>query len=270
MQPILLCDETYNNNYSEHYSLFVRLLQNCYTIIILDNIRKKYVYLKHVVITDDNDYKKKLYNDEIFNNKFENSNLIFSTNSIFIVPKAFSDKNNLSNYSKFNSGEENSEIYISESPFETSLHFILPELFTEIKNKFSSFNVIPHSLLLLKQAEFDTLKSRNCNGLYIFLMENSFEAVVLKGSSLQLFNVYEYKSIDDFLYFVNLLFELFKLDKDKDFINISGLVQKNDSLIKSLETFFKNIMFSKFNSSNIYSYKFNEVPEHFFSDICYI
>jgi len=272
MLQISLIDETFNGLNSEHYKLTIQFLPDGFSYTLLDNVRKKYVLLKHYQFKNNektlDEINGILATDKLFNFKYESVRTFIFTKNITIIPSVFSDREKISKFTTFNFGEINSnESYECKAAFDSTLAFCLEQNIIKILSSLNCHIFYPHAITVLAEAQKDCLQKENCTGMYLSLLSGNAEVVVVKNSKLQLFNIFQYHSEDDLCYYFIYLFNLFQFDKEKTPVTVSGITQKNDSRLVKIEQFINKLQFSKPSSKYIYSYRFNEVPKHHFSNL---
>ncbi len=272
MQQISLIDETFNILNSEHYKITLQILPDSFSFTILDSLRKKYVLLNHYQLENSENFndvlKPIIPNNEILKSNFEDFRVFVFSNNITIVPLAFSNAQSNEDFPKFNFGGENSNNSFScRAAFDSTLYYNISKEINDILLLLNYKVLYPHASSILKEAQIACLQKESFNGIFLGLLYQYVEVVVIKDNKLQLFNVFQYQTDDDFCYYLVYLFDLFKFDKEKNPIVISGITKKNDSRIIKAEQFFKKIQYSKASTQIIYSYRFNEIPQHNFSNL---
>lgn len=272
MPLISLIDETFNSLNSEHYKLTLQILPDGYSYTMLDSVRKKYVLLKHFKISNSenslNEIISLINNDELLKLKFENSRAFIFTNKVTIFPNSFSQKDKISHFTNFNFGESNnSEDFVCKSSFDSNMAFSIPNSIKEVLSSINCTLFFPHAITVILEAQKECLQKESVSGIYLNLLNNNAQIVVIKDNKLQLFNIFPFQTDEDLCYFMVYLFDLFKFDKENIPVTVSGIIQKNDSRITKLEQFIKKIQYSKSSSQYIYSYRFNEIPQHHFSNL---
>ena len=65
----------------------------------------------------------------------------------------------------------------------------------------------------------------------------------MKNKKLLLFNVFEYHSKEDFIYYVLFVFEQLNLDVETTPIKLSGQIEKDDDIYSILYTYVRHIGF---------------------------
>ncbi len=272
MQQISLIDETFNILNYEHYKTTLQILPDSISFTILDSIRKKHVLLNHYQLDNSENFNDTIMSifseSEILKSNFEDFRIFVFSKNVTIIPNTFFNLERCNEYLKFNSGEENTNnIFSCDTSFESTLAFSLN---LETNNLLSTLNyktLYHHASSLLKEAQIICLQKEIFSGVLINILSQYVEVAVIKDNKLELFNVFQYQTENDLCYYLVYLFDLFKFDKEKCPIVISGIIKKNDSRIIKVEEFFKKIQYSKTSTQHVYSYRFNEVPQYYFSNL---
>jgi hypothetical protein len=271
MNSISLIDETFNSLNAEHYYVTLQILPESISFSVLDSVRKKYILLKNLPLEDEKlipqELSKLFESEELFQSKIGNLRTIIFTEKTTIVPTAFSSKDNTSKLLSFNFGENvNQDFQSCKTPFEATLAYSIPNEIVDFLSNKNCTCVYPLALTLLSEA-FKISKLKDNQQVVIINFLNYFAqvAIVIDGK-LMLFNIFPYKAIEDLSYFIVYLYDLFNLDKEKVTLSVSGITEKNDKRITHIQQFIKEVQFSKTNSQYIYSYRFNEIPQHHFSN----
>lgn len=272
MKQISLIDETFNSLNSEHYLVTIQLLPDSISYVAFDSVRKKYVLLKYIPcnIVENNfeELKSIVSNESFLKSKLEGIRAFVFSKDTTIIPDSFLQKDKISHFTSFNFGESDySENMVCKSAFESNIVFSLPSQINEVFKSINCNSIYPLATTVLTEANKDSLQKDNMSGVYLNLLKNNVQVVVINYSKLQLFNIFNYQTDEDFCYYILYLFDLFQFDKDKVPVTISGITQKNDSRIVKLEQFIKKLQYSKSNSKFVYSYRFNEIPQHHFSNL---
>lgn len=272
MQKYSLTDETYNIHNSEHYKVSLQILPDSFSYVVLDSVRKKYIILKHILISE----KENLYDElcklfeseELLSAPLQSFRTFVFTEKTTLIPSAFSLKEKTSQLLSFNYGENTNLIFQNcSTPFDATLAYSIPSEIIELLNKNKCSAIYPHALTLLSETHKICQQKDKQTGMVISILNNYAEIAIIENSKLLLFNSFPFKTVDDFSYYLVYLFDLFHFDKEKTPITISGITDKNDTRISAIEKFIKNTQYTKANSQHIYSYRFNEIPQHHFSNL---
>ena len=269
MNQISLIDETYNSLNAEHYNVTIQILPESISFSVLDTVRKKYVLLKNIPVEEEKQIPQELSklfeSEELFKSKIGNLRAFVFTEKTTIVPSAFSSKENTAKFLTFNFGDNSIYDFQScKTPFEATLAYSIPREIVELLNNKNCFSIYPLALTLLNEAY--KISKSNQQSVTLNLLNNYAQLAVVVDGKLMLFNIFPYKTVEDLSYFIVYLYDLFNLDKEKVSLTISGITEKNDKRIVNIQQFIKEVQFSKTNSQYIYSYRFNEIPQHQYSN----
>ena len=272
MQKHSLIDETYNLHNSEHYQVSLQVLPDSISYVVLDSVRKKYILLKHFLISEkDTSFHElcKLFeSEELLCAPLQSFRAFYYTEKTTLIPSAFSLKEKTGQLLSFNYGENSDLIFQNcSASFDATLAYSIPNDIIELLNKNKCFSIYPHALTILSETHKISQQKDKQTGMVVCLLNSFAEVAVIENSKLLLFNNFSFKTVDDLSYYLVYLYDLFHFDKEKTPITITGITEKNDIRITTLEKFIKTIQYTKSNSQHIYSYRFNEIPQHHFSNL---
>ena len=126
---------------------------------------------------------------------------------------------------------------------------------------FGEFTYKHSSTVLIDSVLQKATKSNNAN-VYLHVNSTMIEISVVENEQLQLFNIFEYHSKEDFIYYVLFVFEQLKLDVETTIIHLSGNIDKNDELFNLIYTYVRHVEFEKLNFSYNYSEKVSSDKLH--------
>ena len=203
-----------------------------------------------------NRLKTELSANSVFSDEFDTVTVIHQNELSTLVPKTLYDENNKADYLKFNTKILKTDFIADEDiAVNDSVNLYIP--YININNYiFETFGefIYKHSSTIL----IDTVlqkSSQNSNAvMYLHVNSSMIEVSVLENGQLQLFNVFEYYSKEDFIYYVLFVFEQLKLDVETITVHLSGNIDKNDELYDLLYTYVRHVEFEKLN----FSYNFSE------------
>ncbi|WP_299130369.1 DUF3822 family protein [uncultured Winogradskyella sp.] len=198
-----------------------------------------------------------------FSQAFNSVTIIHQNELAALVPKELYDENNKADYLKFNAKILKTDfIAHDEIAVNNTINVYIPyvNINNYIYDTFGGF-IYKHASTLL----IDTLlqRQKDAEGYLVHINVNtaSLEIVVSNNNELQLFNVFDYYSKEDFIYYVLFVFEQLNLDPEVTPIVLSGAITKHDELYNILYTYIRDIAII----NKDYKYKFldtvyNEQP----------
>ncbi len=267
-KPILLIDETFHPTFLSSYKATVLLSEKQISVSFMDYVRKKYIYFFSQSSEEaySTEVIKKILTEQYLNEKNVKSRFIVATPHVQIIPASFYKEENeaLAHHFVFNNDEQ---IHHCPSLYDSMLLFSLPAPIDEILQPFNQSLVYPHIQASIHLANFHLKKNKQKSTVLVHLHESFFEAIVIDNEHLVLMNTYSYQHADDILYFIHLLYQTLSLDKDTFPLVFSGQVDKKDDIIKKAKDFGFNIDYARLHTSNIYSYRFNELSIHRYASL---
>lgn len=203
-----------------------------------------------------NRLKTELSANSVFSDEFDTITVIHQNELSTLVPKELYDESNKADYLKFNTKILKTDfITHDEIAVNESVNVYIP--YININNYiFETFGefTYKHSSTVLLDSVLQKANESNSTEVYLHVNTTMIEVAVVENKKLQLFNVFEYHSKEDFIYYVLFVFEQLKLDAETTVIHLSGRVDKNDELYKLLYTYVRHVEFEKLN----YNYNFSE------------
>lgn len=275
MQDFAFVDETLDINLTQSYFLSIQVNLDGLSFCILDPVREKYIALHHTTFTRDlifDDYLDKLekyiQNTELLNHKFKAVKLIWLSGKNTLIPNSYFDKNKLKSYFEFNQKlNDLDEIHYNELKYVDAYSvFVLPN---QVANIFSKqFHNITYYNQQIPFIERSLYKHHTESKKVIVNINTDFiDICIIEDSKLLLYNNFVYKTETDILYFILYVFDQFNLDTQHTELFLNGQIEKNSTLYNQLHKFIKQLKFDKLPAEFSYSYTFNKVPAHAFTNL---
>ena len=275
MQDFAFVDETLDINLTQSYYLSIQVSLDGLSFCILDSVRVKYIALNHVnfqkdLIFDDlldtiEDY---IENNELLSYKYKSTKLIWVTKKNTLIPNSYFDQNKLKQYFEFNQKlDDLDEIHFNELKYVDAYSvFIIPNQIANIFSKqFQNITYYNQQIPFIEHALF---KHHSENKKVIVNVNTDFiDLCIIENSKLLLYNNFAYKAEMDIIYFILYVFDQFKLDTQSTELYLNGFIDKNKSLYNQLYRFIKHLKFDKLSEEFSYSYTFNKIPSHSFTNL---
>ena len=214
--------------------------------------------------------KEHLVTNKVLQQDFLNVHLIHENELSTLVPKPLFNDGNLADYLKFNAKILNND-YIShdELNFGNIINVYVP--YVNINNflydGFGDFEFNHYSTLLLN-AVFSIHKEKKEKTMYVNISNCHFEIVVMNGKSLELYNTFEYKTKEDFIYYILFTAEQLELNPEEFPLVLAGNISENDNLYNIAYTYIRNVTIFEaepsftLNIENTQAFKNNFVLQH--------
>lgn len=269
VKTFLTRNKVLNKNNIKELSIQVNL--NGLSFCILNRTSNTIEFLNSIVFRHKlnpfdvlNRLKTELSANAVFSDEFDSITVVHQNELSTLVPKALYDENNKADYLKFNTKILKTDFITHDDiAVNDSVNVYIP--YININNYiFETFGefTYKHSSTVLVDALFQKKHESDTTEVYLHVNSNTIEIAVLDKKQLQLFNVFEYHSKEDFIYYVLFVFEQLNLDVETTLVYLSGLVNKNDELYTLLYTYIRHVEFEKLNFNYSFSDKLNSDQLH--------
>ena len=202
------------------------------------------------------------------NYNFKNVSVEILNHEATLVPSALFREKDESTYFQFNFNDH--DAVIRSEPvraFEAMNIFGVPKLLTETLNHlFGSYDLHHHSTALLEGIHLSFKKSGE-KTFFLNIRKEYIDMVVTEGKKLVFFNSFNYKSIDDLIYYVMFACDRLQMNPETVPTLLLGEVERESAIYKLLYKYIRNINFAKRPEVFNFSYVFKEIPAHFYFNI---
>ena len=191
---------------------------------------------------------------------FETVTVIHQNNLNTLVPNEYFKKDALKSYLKYSIKTIATDlITFDELDFMNSKNVYIP--YVNINNflfqNFGEFEYKHYSSVLLEKL-FSIASNDIC--CYIHVSKSTFDIVIIKNSNLQFFNVFEYKTKEDFMYYVLFTLEQLELSTEETLVTVLGDIEEDSDLFRLMYTYIRNIDF--LSSKNAVFNNQKEISKH--------
>ncbi|WP_179018968.1 DUF3822 family protein [Winogradskyella forsetii] len=192
-----------------------------------------------------NRLKAELSSNTVFSEDFNAVLVIHQNELATLVPEQLYDATHKVDYLKFNSKIlGNDFITEDEISINKSVNVYVP--YVNINNYiFDTFGefVYKHSSSILIDSVLQNTETKEESIVHIHVNKSTIELLVIDNGKLQLFNVFEYYSKEDFIYYVLFVFEQLNLDVETTAVELSGHINKEDELFTILYIYVRHVSF---------------------------
>ena len=160
-----------------------------------------------------------------------------------LVPSALFEEAHLSDYLKYNTKIFKTD-FITYDVIQNKDAMLVYIPFVNINNyifeRFGSFEY-KHSATVLIDKILQLEKNNNQKKLYINIQQTHFELIALDGNSFKLFNRFEYKSREDFIYYILFTSEQLDFNPENFKCILIGAVEDNDDLFSIAYKYIRHV-----------------------------
>ena len=189
--------------------------------------------------------KAELSSNTVYSEDFNDVLVIHQNELATLVPAELYDAEHKVDYLKFNSKIlRNDFITEDEIVVNNSVNVYVP--YVNINNYiFDTFGefVYKHSSSVLIESILQNPEVTEDPIVYININKSTLELLVVENNKLQLINVFEYHSKEDFIYYVLFVFEQLNLDVETTNVELSGNVSIGDELFTMLYIYVRHVRF---------------------------
>lgn len=170
--------------------------------------------------------------------------VVIHKNGLFsLVPKALFKKEELANYLKFNAKiMANDHIAHDEITNHDLINVYIP--FANVNNHifdlFGAFE-FKHTGTVLISTLLNQTRATSQPVCYVHVAEKEMEIVVISDKKLLFYNHFEYKTKEDFLYFLLFSLEQLQIDLEKVQLMLFGLVEEGDSIFELCYSYIQSV-----------------------------
>ena len=160
-----------------------------------------------------------------------------------LVPSALFEEAHLSDYLKYNTKIFKTD-FITYDVIQNKDAMLVYIPFVNINNyifeRFGSFEY-KHSATVLIDKILQLEKNNNQKKLHINIQKTHFELIALDGNSFQLFNRFEYKTREDFIYYILFTAEQLDFNPENFKCILMGAVEDNDELFSIAYKYIRHV-----------------------------
>ena len=191
---------------------------------------------------------------------FETVTVIHQNNLNTLVPNEYFKEDALKSYLKYSIKTIATDlITFDELDFMNSKNVYVP--YVNINNflfqNFGEFEYKHYSSVLLEKL-FSIASNDIC--CYIHVSKSTFDIVIIKNSNLQFFNIFEYRTKEDFMYYVLFTLEQLELSTEETLVSVLGDIEEDSDLFRLMYTYIRNIDF--LSSKNAVFNNQKEISKH--------
>ena len=277
IEQIKFIDKSFDLDNINSYQLSLQIHMKGFSFCILDRDRNKFIALSNYFYNKINSYNilleeiKNIYNtDDLLKLNFNHVKLLFTTDKYTYIPAPFFDNNEIESVFSFNQELKKNETLLTNYTYGNSSYtiFSIPNFIKDFfTNKHTDLNIYHHSTPLIEEVLLKEKLTTNNSKVFLNILPNIFDLVIIENGRLKLFNTFTYNTNNDFQYHILNTFNILSLSPLTTQVSITGIIKHNDIKIETLKKYIKQIKFLNKPTHFTYSYEFNNIPNHYFSNL---
>jgi len=277
MDNIAIIDETFDINVTSSYHLSLQVCTHSISLAILDTIRMKFLAFKHIRFTEeipDEEMPAKiesLFNTEPYlHRNYKHFYFAYITPSATLVPTPLFKEEDAQEFLKFSVPVKLSDkiLHRPVSGLDAQLLYAVPEeLINLTKHHISNTRFFHHAIPFIENGLIEAKGKSNTNRVLTQIHHHIIDIVVVQDGKFMLYNSFPYRTHEDLVFFVLYIFDQFALNTTETELIISGIIDKNEDFDALIRKYIRRISYQEFNRSFTYSYTFNDLPQHSFTNL---
>jgi hypothetical protein len=173
---------------------------------------------------------------------YDEITIIHSNNLSTFVPTALFDEEYLGSFLQFNTKVFETDFFaFDELPNYEMNNVYIP--YVNMNNyfidQFGTFDY-KHANTILVNKLLDLSKNNEEQKMFVHISDSHFEIVIIQNQKLQLYNSFEYKTPEDFIYYILFTAEQLHLNPEIFKLELLGKISEQDSLFTIAYTYIRN------------------------------
>jgi len=251
--------------------LVIQVSLNGLSFASFDTLTNKVLSLEKITIGkfDRNVTIEELFSDAFL--KFEELKagydqivVIHSNNLSSFVPIPLFDEEYIGSYLQFNTKVFETDFFA----FDTLENYQMNNVYIPYVNmnnffidQFGTFDY-KHANSILVEKILDVSKNSYEHKMFVHICETHFELVVIRNQKLEFFNSFEYKTPEDFLYYILFTAEQLHMNPENFSLEFLGAIDEEHLLYKTAYKYIRNISLIEVDVTNN-QFSENQQREHF-------
>jgi len=190
--------------------------------------------------------------------------IIHSNNLSTFVPTALFDEEYLGSYLQFNTKVFETDFFAFDelSNYEMNNVYIpYVNMNNYFIDQYGTFDY-KHANTILVQKLLEVSKNNEERKMFVHVSDTHFEIVVIQNQKLQLYNSFDYKTPEDFIYYILFTAEQLHLNPESFKLELLGKITEGDSLYTMAFKYVRNVAMLDVSSMQN-SFTESENREHF-------
>ncbi|MFM7018357.1 MAG: DUF3822 family protein [Flavobacterium sp.] len=190
------------------------------------------------------DIMEEVYGDNPeLKHQYDEIAVIHSNNLSTFVPTALFDEEFIGSYLQYNTKVFETDFFT----FDTLENYEMNHVYIPYVNmnnffidQYGSFDY-KHAHTVLVSRLLDLSKNKEERKMFVHMNESHFEIIVVQNQKLLLFNSFEYKTPEDFIYYILFTAEQLQLNPENFNLELLGNIQEDDVYFKIAYQYIRNV-----------------------------
>jgi hypothetical protein len=187
-----------------------------------------------------------------------------------LVPSPLFVNEEAGNFAHFNFDPASDQQVFSEKiqNLDANIVYAVPRVLkTLFSEHFSSHALVCHAGRFIDLALLINKKTPGQKKIFLNVRRSFVDIAIPEGNKLLFFNSFEFRTKEDFLYYLIFTMEQLSIHPEETELLLSGFIEKNSPMFDIFFKYVMNIRFISRSDAFKYSYLLDEIPEHFFFNL---
>jgi hypothetical protein len=257
-------DESLSNSATQKYIISIQVSLNGFSFCVLDTELNKFVALESykfekVKSTLDlcREFESAILQHEFLQKEFRKLILITETPKSTLIPDALFDAAEKNLYLSFNHGFSDYEHVDFDSLTNVNCKNVFAVadcLKYKLEALYPNLEIVHHASVLIDSTLVKYKNDEYEKGVFINFRDGFFDLMVTESNNLQFYNAFEYRSSEDFIYYLMNALDQLKVNPQLERVVILGDIDKRSPLFEIMSEYIKDLEFGERTSTYHYSH----------------
>lgn len=267
-------DSSLNEQSFSSISLSLQLSLNDVSFCITNNSQDNYLAIVCYTFTEKTsvsglaDFLVQLFqHQDLLRKEFAQVFVSYKNNTATLIPTELFDENQLTTYLKFTSEDISDAINVSDFIKEIDAYnvYSIPLSIEKIiKKNFVTAKFIHNSTAFIQGVFNNKFVVGNADMVFVNINNNELEVIIVKGSKFYLYNCFQFKMKEDFLYYLLFAMKQFNCDPANTELIVMGKIAEQSPIHSLLLKYIAEVNFAKNTIESNLTTLLNETPVHYY------
>jgi hypothetical protein len=267
-------DSSLNEQSFSSISLSLQLSLNDVSFCITNNSQDNYLAIVCYTFTEKTsvsglaDFLVQLFqHQDLLKKDFAQVFVSYKNNTATLIPTELFEENQLTTYLKFTSEDISDAINFSDFIKEIDAYnvYSIPQSIEKlIKMNFVNAKFIHNSTAFIQGVFNNKYVVGNADKVFVNINNNELEVIIVKGSKFYLYNCFQFKMKEDFLYYLLFVMKQFNCDPTSTEIIVMGKIAEQSPVHSLLLKYIAEVNFAKNTTESNLITLLNETPQHYY------
>ncbi len=265
-------DKSFRESQTRNYTLSIQLSIENIVFTILNNDKNKFIGIESYNFNDINNVGQlPSYLGMVLNNRpsfafpYDKVYFLYQNRYSTLIPQPLFVEENKNLYLGFNQPfQEDSRIVFDELKNNDAINiYYIPNLVIQkAKDFWPNVNIMHFSSALIESLSINFKNKVGPDTMFVNLQTGCFDIVYFKENKLHYYNSFDFRTKEDFIYFLLITIDQLMLNPEDVNVILSGDIDKTSDAYRMINQYIKNYSFIMPNENYSYSYILDEIKDH--------